>query len=235
MGPCGSVANYKNELKTEMNELKNIKAIIFDYNGTLVDDVRIHAKSYWMAGQDLGFDLSMETVWQHVSQPPSQKRVLYYGDISDERWEAVFALKKKHYFEMAKCLSIVFVDTEPALTVLRRHYKLAVLSNTFRFFFEEIFPRKLADFFDTTLFVDEVDNPKPAPEPLMMVLKRLNIAAGESCYVGDAIEDIQMARAVGALAFSVTTGGCNREQLIEAGSDQVFNSLSELAGQLTCF
>ena len=91
-----------------MIELKDLKAIVFDYNGTLVDDVTIHAKSYWLAGVDMGFDLSMETVWRHVSQPPSQKRVLYYGDISDERWEAVFELKKKHYYEIAKGVSIVF-------------------------------------------------------------------------------------------------------------------------------
>ena len=217
-----------------MNDFRNLKAIVFDYNGTLVDDVTIHAKSYWLAGMDLGFDLSMETVWQHVSQPPSRKRVLYYGDISDERWEAVFELKKKHYYEIAKGVSIVFSDTAPVLNALGRKYKLAVLSNTFRFFFEKLFPHSLAELFDNTIFVDEVDNPKPAPDPLLTILDRLNIAAGECCYVGDAIEDIEMAKAAGALAFSVTTGGCNREQLIEAGSDQVFNSLTELAGQLTC-
>lgn len=216
-----------------MNDLKNLKAIVFDYNGTLVDDVRIHAKSYWLAGQDLGFDLSMETVWAHVSQPPSEKRVLYYGDIDDDRWDAVFKLKKKYYYQMAQCASIVFADTASALKTLRKKYRLAVLSNTFRFFFEEFFPGPLAELFDTTLFVEEVAKPKPAPDPLLILLKRLDVAPAECCYVGDAIEDIQMARAVGAYAFAVATGGCNPGQLDKAGADKVFNSLSEMVGWLS--
>ena len=216
-----------------MGKPNNIKAIIFDYNGTLVDDVRIHAKSYWMAGQDMGFDLSMETVWQHVSQPPSQKRLLYYGDISDERWDAVFRLKKKYYYELALNEPILFQDTEAVLTALSEKFRLAVLSNTFRFFFEEFFPGELAKLFDTTIFFDEIENPKPAPDPLLKVLERLDLKAADCCYVGDAIEDIEMSRKVGVTAFSVTTGGCNRVQLEEAGSENVFNSLSEMVGWLT--
>jgi HAD superfamily hydrolase (TIGR01509 family) len=212
-----------------MDRIKYLKAVVFDYNGTLVDDVRIHAKSYWLAGQDLGFDLSMETVWRHVSQPPSQKRVLYYGEISDDRWEAVFGLKKKYYDELARGESIVFADAASALTELSKEFKLAVLSNTFRFFFDEFFPKSLAGLFETTLFFDEVKKPKPAAEPLLIVLNRLGLGAGQCCYVGDAIEDIQMARAAGAHALSVTTGGCDRAQLLTAGSEQVFDSLSEMA------
>ncbi len=215
-----------------MNEIGDLKAIVFDYNGTLVDDVRIHAKSYWMAGQDLGYDLTMETVWRHVSQPPSRKRVLYYGEISDESWDAVFALKKKHYYEIAQRETIVFADAEPVLNTLKKQFKLAVLSNTFRFFFEEFFPDSLTELFETTLFFDEVAVPKPAPDPLRIVLERLSLSPAQCCYVGDAIEDIQMARTVGAIAFSVTTGGCSREQLLSAGSDQVFDSLAEMADQL---
>jgi HAD superfamily hydrolase (TIGR01509 family) len=211
-----------------MSPFKDLKAIVFDYNGTLVDDVNIHAKSYWLAAVDMGFDLSMETVWRHVSQPPSRKRVLYYGDISDERWEAVFALKKKHYYEMAKDTSIVFADTTSVLHTLGRKYKLAVLSNTYRFFFEDLFPRHLAALFDTTLFVDEVDKPKPAPDPLHTILNRLNVAASQCCYIGDAIEDIQMARAAGAHVVSVTTGGSSDSQLKAAGPDRVFDSLTQM-------
>lgn len=215
-----------------MNPFEDLKAIVFDYNGTLVDDVNIHAKSYWLAGVDMGFDLSMETVWQHVSQPPSHKRVLYYGDISDERWEAVFALKKKYYFQMAKDISIVFEDTALVLNTLGRKYKMAVLSNTYRFFFEELFPRQLAALFDTTLFVDEVNKPKPAPDPLHTILDRLNVAAAQCCYVGDAIEDIQMARAAGAHVVSVTTGGSSENCLKAAGPDRVFDSLVQMADWL---
>jgi len=215
-----------------MNHQRPLKAVVFDYNGVLVDDIRIHARSYWQAGRDMGFDVSYETVWEHISQPPSQKRKLYYGDISDDAWQAVFGLKKKHYYEIAKGASILFDDTAAALTALSARFKLAVLSNTFRFFFDEFFPSELAGLFSTTLFYEEMDVPKPAPDPMRTVLKRLGVAAAACCYVGDALEDIQMARAAGTQILSLTTGGCTREQLAAGGADRIFGSLREAVAWL---
>lgn len=215
-----------------MNRIENLRAIVFDYNGTLVDDVEIHVQSYWQAGRDMGYDLSLETVRRHVSQPPSRKRVLYYGDISDERWKAVFELKKKHYYEMAKKKSVVFDDAAGALTALSKIYRLGVLSNTFRFFFDEFFPPALAGLFEETLFYEEVAVPKPSPEPMQLMMKRLGVEADECCYVGDAVEDVRMARAAGTHVLCVSTGGCTKKELEAAGADRVFGHLKDLADWL---
>jgi len=50
---------------------------------------------------------------------------------------------------------------------------------------------------------------------------------GASIYVGDHIHDVEGAKAAGAFSVSVLTGGCTREELLEAGTDVVLTDLRE--------
>jgi len=56
-----------------------LKAIVFDYNGTLVDDLDLAVESYYRAGAERGTGFPARRCCQHISQPPSAKRGLYFG------------------------------------------------------------------------------------------------------------------------------------------------------------
>lgn len=49
---------------------------------------------------------------------------------------------------------------------------------------------------------------------------------GASIYVGDHVHDVEGAKAAGAFSVSVLTGGCSREELVEAGTDVVLEDLT---------
>jgi phosphoglycolate phosphatase len=201
-----------------------IRGIIFDYNGVLVNDLKIHEEAYWRAGKEVDLPLTRETVRRYLSYSPEQKRTLYFGDISDETWQEIVRLMARFYFDLAV--------KEPVLTSLSARYVLALLSNTRRKFFNKIFPRKLASLFRETMFFEEIRKPKPSPDPLLEMMERLGIGTGECCYVGDSVLDIQMARSVGTKVFSVATGDNSQEELQAAGADWVGNNLSELKERL---
>ncbi len=55
---------------------------------------------------------------------------------------------------------------------------------------------------------------------------------GASVYVGDHVHDVEGARAAGVVSVSVTTGGCTREQLLEAGTDVVLDDLADFPAWL---
>ena len=205
-----------------------LKAIIFDYNGVLVNDLRIHAEAYVLAGKSVGIPLARETVRKYVSYSHQQKRKPLYGDISDDTWEEISWLKTRFYFDLAEKADVVFPDVETVLTSLHRRYTLALISNTRRENFDRVFPRKLARLFTETLFIDDVEKPKPSPDLLLKMIKRLDIRANQCCYVGDSILDVQMAKKVGIKVFSVATGDNSRDDLRAAGADLVFDNLSEL-------
>ena len=49
---------------------------------------------------------------------------------------------------------------------------------------------------------------------------------GVSIYVGDHIHDVEGALAAGAISVSVLTGGCTREELLDAGTHVVLDDLT---------
>ncbi len=206
-----------------------LKAIVFDYNGVLLNDLDYQVESYWRAGKDKGFEISKETVRQHISCSPAHKKDLYFKNISEAEWKKVFDLKEKYYYELIDQKDILFPDVEQILASLARQYTLALVSNTFRSLFERTFPPHLADFFQVTLFVDEVKNPKPSPQPLLKSIQILEVSKEDCCYVGDSVEDIRMARAAGVKIFSIATGVCSKEELVEAGADRPVTDLKELS------
>ena len=53
------------------------------------------------------------------------------------------------------------------------------------------------------------------------------VARASSSYVGDHVHDVEGARAAGVLSVSVLTGGCTREELVDAGTDVVLDSLED--------
>lgn len=209
-----------------------LKAIVFDYNGTLADDLDLAVESYFRAANERGHRLAREKVVAHISQPPSAKRRLYFGDIPDAEWTAIIERRKQLYAEMADTGFRLFPQTESALTRLSRCYRLGVLSNTFRSLYEKRFPAHLARLLQASLFFDEVPDPKPSPAPLRAMLQALKTAPGECGYVGDALEDVQMARAAGVRAFAVATGVCRPEELRAAGADWVGADLGALTEYL---
>ena len=209
-----------------------LKTIIFDYNGVLVNDLKIHEEAYWRAGRDLGFPVTRKTVRKYLSYSPGQKRKFYYGNISDEAWKRITELMTRFYFDMAEKSDIVFPDVEPVLTSLSAEYMLALISNTRRKYFNRVFPRKLASLFRETMFFEEIREPKPSPNALLEMMERLGTDTDECCYVGDSVLDVQMAKRANIRVFSVATGDNSNEELRAAGADWVVNNLLELKEKL---
>jgi len=209
-----------------------LKAIVFDYNGTLVDDLDLAVESYFRAGNERGYPLDRETVRKHISQPPSAKRGIYFGAIPDAEWSEIIARRKQIYAELARSDFKLFPQTEKILTELSVRYRLGVLSNTFRSLYEMLFPAHLAGLFQASLFFDEVSDPKPSPAPMRSMLQAMGIRAHECGYVGDAVEDVQMARAAGVRSYGLTTGACSSKELSDAGAEWVGSDLGELTSLL---
>jgi phosphoglycolate phosphatase len=209
-----------------------LKAIVFDYNGTLVDDLDLAVESYFRAGNERGYPLDREKVRKHISQPPSAKRGIYFGAISDAEWTAIIGRRKQIYVELARSAFKLFPQTEAILTELSGRYRLGVLSNTFRSLYEMLFPKHIAGLFQASLFFDDVPEPKPSPGPMRVMLKALGIRACECGYAGDAVEDVQMARAAGVRSFALATGACSATELSDAGADWVGPDLEALSACL---
>jgi HAD superfamily hydrolase (TIGR01548 family) len=85
--------------------------------------------------------------------------------------------------------------------------------------------------FKTIITVEEVANPKPAPDGLLKILK--GRAPGNALYVGDNIDDALAAQSAGVpfLAILPKTGEERRQRstrLLQLGARSILNDISEL-------
>jgi hypothetical protein len=62
-------------------------------------------------------------VRQHISQPPSAKRCLYFGDIPDAEWTAILD-RRRPFTDLARSGFRLFPQTEDTLIALSRRYRL---------------------------------------------------------------------------------------------------------------
>jgi phosphoglycolate phosphatase len=60
------------------------------------------------------------------------------------------------------------------------------------------------------------------------VLDQIDVSAEGSIIIGDSPTDITVAQNAGLTCYCVTTGAHSIEELMEAGADAVFGSLTEL-------
>jgi len=77
----------------------------------------------------------------------------------------------------------------------------------------------------------QVKQAKPAPDLLLAAARELGVEPSRAWYVGDAIWDMQAARAAGMPGIGVVTGSATAEDLREAGATvtvENLNGLSEL-------
>ena len=77
-----------------------------------------------------------------------------------------------------------------------------------------------------------VANAKPAPDLLLYAARKLRVEPALTWYVGDAIWDMQAARAAGMPAVGVTTGSATAAELTESGAWLTIGDLGTLLARV---
>jgi phosphoglycolate phosphatase len=82
--------------------------------------------------------------------------------------------------------------------------------------------------FEAMVFGDEVPRRKPHPAALWLALSRMGVQPPSAVYVGDAPEDVMMARRAGVLAIGVTGHSPVPERLRNSRPDALIDRITAL-------
>jgi putative hydrolase of the HAD superfamily len=136
--------------------------------------------------------------------------------------------------QLYRALSIrrfqLFEDTIPTLQRLRQQYRLALVTDAQRVFFEaEIRITGLAPFFEVMIVSSDYGFHKPDPRIFQLALKELGVEPGQALYVGDSWQRDM----VGAQSAGIRTILLNRKNHTyhfggQPGPDAIVGSLDEL-------
>lgn len=79
-----------------------------------------------------------------------------------------------------------------------------------------------------TVAMEDTEVHKPRPEPLLLAVQKLRGEPARAAYVGDAVVDVQAAKAAGMTAIAVSWGAADRDALAAASPDHLLDTVAEL-------
>ena len=86
----------------------------------------------------------------------------------------------------------------------------------------------ITDYFKKVVGGDGVQNKKPAPEAIEIILKELNASPKEAVFIGDSKIDIEAGKKAGVITIGTAYGFRGRQELEEAGADVIIADIKEL-------
>jgi beta-phosphoglucomutase len=218
-----------------------IKAIIFDFNGVVIDDEPLQLKAAQSALQAEGITLTESDYYDSLGMDDLTFFRAAFARAGREHTDEVFnrvldQFTKSHRGLIEDELPL-FAGVVTFIKALARRYPLAVASMARRASIEYVLARAgLEKAFTAVVSAEDVSACKPDPACVNRALEKLNearraagqpaIAPAECLVIEDSPPGIQAARAAGMRTLGVTN--TVREQLLRAaGADVVTASLAD--------
>lgn len=215
-----------------MPRLKNIKLVIFDLDGTLINAYPAIINSFNYTLSSLGYP----------KKPPLIiRRAVGWGDdnllkpfVKQKDLKKALVIYRRHHRQSLIKQSRLFPRVKEILQYLRgKGYKVAVASNR-PTAFSWILIRHLGlkKFFDYVLCADRLKNIKPHPEILNKIMQHFSLKPKETVYVGDMIIDAQAGRRARISAIMVTTGSSTEEEIRKERPHCILDRVSKIKRML---
>ncbi len=203
-----------------------LKAILFDLDGTLIDsaecDILIMKR---IIQEDLGFDPDPEDLKRYNAMSSSS----VMEEIAPDRIKELIQ-KYATYLEEMRGRIRLFPGIESMLSRFKHaDFKLAVITAQNRI--ELDVTRRyinLEPWIDVWVSLDDVQQAKPHPAPVIEALRLLNIAARHAIMIGDTPYDLQAGRKAGTLTGAALWGSMQPRALRSLNPDFVFEKPQQL-------
>lgn len=209
-----------------------IKAIFFDFDGTLADTapaiIKTAQESFRMMGLPVPDD---ETVRQTIGIPLTQALQLQ-GGLSDEDAHRAASIYADNFLSFEGPLVKVFPNVKETLEELRKAgLRMAICTSrnveSLNYILKH---RGLDGFFEEQVTNNDHLTPKPAPDMVLALLERMGLEKEEVLVVGDTTFDIEMGNRAGCRTVAVTYGNHSREQVMSASPTWVIDDIQQLIG-----
>jgi len=199
-----------------------LRAVLFDWDGTLVDSADISFRSYVALFGGFGISFGPEDFQRSYS--PDWYRTYAAMGLPKERWDEADLRWLELY---ANGTAGLLPESAPGLKRLAgAGLRQGLVTSGTRSRVEADLARLgVGGFFDAVVCGGDTAHRKPHPEPLLVALERLGVGASEAAYLGDSPEDISMARAAGVFAVGIPGGFPNQDALRAARPDLLCSSL----------
>ncbi len=198
--------------------------VLFDWDGTLLDSYHADSSAYLAMFREMGIPWGLAELSRHYS--PNWYDVYEAAVLPRKRWNDADRVWRRRYSEFRPKL---LPGARRVLGKLAGRRRLGLVTSGDR----DRVTRQLREFRLTRLFAarvcaGDVPERKPHPAPLLLALEKMRLAPEACIYVGDAPEDLQMARSAGVRAIGVLGPFPTEKRLRAAKPEFLLRSIEEL-------
>ncbi len=207
----------------------NIKAVLFDFDGTIMDTNEVIINSWQHTFRSLkGKEADVNMLLGTFGEPLEISIDKMLPEFS--RDDAMRIYREYQYCNFKGLISLFPGVVEILRELKGKDIKTAIVTSRLRrTTMEGIEKFDLHDFFDTVVTMEDTKKHKPDAEPAFEALRRLDIEAERAIMVGDSKFDIMCARNAGVKSVLVDWSvAAQAESGIENKADFKIRSLKEL-------
>jgi HAD superfamily hydrolase (TIGR01509 family) len=208
-----------------------LRAVIFDVDGTLVDNNMFHIQAWVRAFSRFGVQVDPEEVRRQIGKGGDQLLPIFLSPPLLERiGEKIEVYKeelyRKEYLPQVKAFPKI---RDLFLRIRQNGVRIALASSASK---QEIENSKeianIADLIDCETTKDDVERSKPHPDVFAVALQKLNVDADEAIAVGDTPYDAEACSKIHVRTIGLTCGGWRAGELRSAGCIEVFRDPADL-------
>jgi len=196
-----------------------INAIIFDMNGVIIDDEKIHEQAFRSVVKEFNYDLTSQD-YKDIFQGKTDKAgfLAFMKKIHVHDFDLQMLKQKKiaEYFKLIDNQIESIPGVAELIHKVSKEYKLALVSSANSQEVEVILVKlNLKEYFLLVVSGDDVQKGKPDPQPYIMALRKLGEKPENCIVIEDTSTGIKSAKAAGVFCIAITTTH-EKKDLIEA-------------------
>src|ERR1700690_1883108 len=219
------IANIK---RTVLPKLYKAKAILLDWDGTLLNSYAADSSAYIQMFRKLGINWGRSELEKHYS--PNWHKVYRAARVPKHKWKEADHLWYQAYKKESPKL---LPGARATIKLLSNSFILGVVTSGKRKrVIKQLQDFRLEKYFAVQICAEDATHRKPHPAPLKLALKHLNLSPESCIYVGDTAEDIEMARRAKVRALGVYGPFPTAARMRDAKPDVMLRSIADLPNRI---
>jgi beta-phosphoglucomutase len=210
-----------------------VKAVIFDWDGTLADTKKAVVRSFQKVLGEAGCVVSDEFIERRMGIGTKKTIIEAFRECHMRLDVSTLEKLAKEKIRIQAGLSNIVSLFEGAIELLEElqgRAKIALATMSSRKVVGKLLSEKrIGGCFDVVVSADEIVNPKPDPEVFLVSAARLGVEPEDCVVVEDSVFGVRAAKAAKMKCIAVSLGAYSREELQEENPDLMITSLVEKA------
>ena len=192
--------------------------ILFDLDGTLIDSTEAILESFHTACKRLGFPSPKDEQIKRLIGYPLDYMFAHVGVGHERVWDFVAAYKE-HYRLISRQKTVLLPKAREAVEEAAGFARLGIVTTKTGRYSKELMEHfGLLHYFEVLVGREDVENPKPHPEPILNAIEMMQPAKSEKIVmIGDTKLDMACAKAADIEAVGVLGGYGTKAELERFG------------------